>query len=222
MITLEIPSFFYMQSIIDRRNRLFEIGKRIPEYKELLSMGCKFYDGFLLYDEESGTQLEINRLFLPEDVKNWPRATRILNRYVKVIESLYLLENTEHCIESARLLMTEREELYKQIIRERVFSGLRLYYHNSEGDWGIYFIDVNGSTVNRAILTKTTDKNVRKRNWKGNLNRMQLFLLREDCENRTRSIMRVEEIFDRHREEMVMGGVAGYHTVDKGWYNAIT
>ena len=48
---------------------------------------------------------------------------------------------------------------------------------------------------------------------------MQLFLLRDDVENKTRSIMRVEEIFDRHREEMIMSGVAGYHTVDKGWYD---
>lgn len=216
---MEIPSFFYMQDIIERRNRLFEVANRIPEYRELKEMGCKFYDGFLLRDDESGTQLELNHLFLPDDVKDWDRGTRILNRYIKVIESLYLLENTEHCIESARILMIEREELYKQIIRERVFSGLRLYYHNQDGDWGIYFIDVEGAQVNRAILTRTTDKNVRKRNWKGNLNRMQLFLLRDDVENRTRSIMRVEEIFDRHREEMIMGGVAGYHTVDKGWYN---
>lgn len=41
---MEIPSFFYMQDIIERRNRLFEIGNRIPEYKELKEMGCKFYD----------------------------------------------------------------------------------------------------------------------------------------------------------------------------------
>lgn len=216
---MEIPSFFYMQDIIERRNRLFEIGNRIPEYRELKEMGCKFYDGFILRDDESGTQLEVNRLFLPDDVKDWDRGTRILNRYIKVIESLYLLENTEHCIESLRLLTIEREELYKQIIRERVFSGLRLYYHNQDGDWGIYFIEVSGANVKRAILTKTTDKNVRKRNWKGNLNRMQLFLLRDDVENKTRSIMRVEEIFDRHREEMIMSGVAGYHTVDKGWYD---
>lgn len=216
---MEIPSFFYMQDIIERRNRLFEIGNRIPEYRELKEMGCKFYDGFILRDDESGTQLELNHLFLPDDVKDWARGTQILNRYIKVIESLYLMEGTEHCIESARLLTIEREELYKQIIRERVFSGLRLYYHNQEGDWGIYFIDVRGCDVERAILTRTTDKNVRKRNWKGNLNRMQLFLLREDVENRTRSIMRVEEIFDRHREEMIMSGVAGYYTVDKGWYD---
>lgn len=216
---MEIPSFFYMQDIIERRNRLFEIGNRIPEYRELKEMGCKFYDGFILKDELSGTQLELNHLFLPDDVKDWNRGTRILNRYIKIIESLYLLENTEHCIESLRILANEREELYKQIIRERVFSGLRLYYHNQDGDWGIYFIDVQGAQVNRAILTKTTDKNVRKRNWKGNLNRMQLFLLRDDVENRTRSIMRVEEIFDRHREEMIMSGMTGYHTVDKGWYN---
>lgn len=216
---MEIPSFFYMQDIIERRNRLFEIGNRIPEYRELKEMGCKFYDGFILRDELSGTQLELNHLFLPDDVKDWGRGTRILNRYIKVIESLYLIEDTEHCIASARMLAIEREELYKQIIRERVFSGLRLYYHNQDGDWGIYFIDVVGADVRRAILTKTTDKNVRKRNWKGNLNRMQLFLLRDDVERRTRSIMRVEEIFDRHREEMVMGGFAGYHTVDKGWYD---
>ena len=31
--------------------------------------------------------------------------------------------------------------------------------------------------------------------------------------------MRVEEIFDRHKEEMVMSGVPGYFTVDKGWYD---
>lgn len=216
---MEIPSFFYMQDIIERRNRLIEIGNRIPEYHELKEMGCKFYDGFILRDDVSGTQLELNHLFLPDDVKDWGRATQILDRYLKVIQSLYLLENTEHCIESARQITIEREELYKQIIRERVFSGLRLYYHNQDGDWGIYFIDVKGAQVNRAILTRTTDKNVRKRNWKGNLNRMQLFLLRSDVENRTRSIMRVEEIFDRHREEMIMNGGAGYFTVDKGWYN---
>ena len=65
---MEIPSFFYMQDIIERRNRLFELGNRIPEYCELKEMGCKFYDGFLLRDEESGTQLELNHLFLPDDV----------------------------------------------------------------------------------------------------------------------------------------------------------
>lgn len=216
---MEIPSFFYMQDIIERRNRLFELGNKIPEYRELKEMGCRFYDGFILRDDESGTQLELNRLFLPEDVKDWVRGTQILNRYIKVIETLYLIEQKEHCIESARILATEREELYKQIIRERVFSGLRLYFHNQDGDWGIYFIEVNGAQVDRAILTKVTDKNVRKRCWKGNLNRMQLFLLKEDVLNRTRSIMRVEEIFDRHREEMVTGGVAGYYTLDKGWYN---
>lgn len=216
---MEIPSFFYMQDIIERRNRLFEIGNRIPEYRELREMGCKFFDGFILRDDESGTQLELNHLFLPDEVKDWERGTRILNRYIKVIESLYLIEPTEHCIESARILAQEREELYKQIIRERVFSGLRLYYHNQDGDWGIYFIDVKGAQVDRAILTRVDDKNVRKRRWHGNLNRMQLFLLREDVLNRTRSIMRVEEIFDRHKEEMVMSGVPGYFTVDKGWYD---
>ena len=182
-------------------------------------MGCKCFDGFILRDDETGTQLELQHLFLPEEVKDWERGTRILNRYIKVIESLYLIEPTEHCIESARILAQEREELYKQIIRERVFSGLRLYYHNQDGDWGIYFIEVNGAQVDRAILTRIDDKNVRKRRWHGNLNRMQLFLLREDVVNRTRSIMRVEEIFDRHKEEMVMSGVPGYFTVDKGWYD---
>ena len=216
---MEIPSFFYMQDIIERRNRLFEIGNRIPEYRELREMGCKFFDGFILRDDETGTQLELNHLFLPDEVKDWERGTRILNRYIKVIESLYLIEPTEHCIESARILAQEREELYKQIIRERVFSGLRLYYHNQDGDWGIYFIEVNGAQVDRAILTRIDDKNVRKRRWHGNLNRMQLFLLREDVVARTRSIMRVEEIFDRHKEEMVMSGVPGYFTLDKGWYD---
>lgn len=218
---MEIPSFFYMQDIIERRNRLVEVGNRIPEYLELKEMGCRFYDGFLLRDDQSETQLELNHLFLPDDVKDWDRATRILNRYIKVIQSLYLLEPTEHCIESARILTQEREELYKQIIRERVFSGLRLYYHNQDGDWGIYFLDVEGAQVNHAVLTRIGDKNVRKKKWSGNLNRMQLFLLRDDIIDKTRSIMRVEEIFDRHREEMVMGGVAGYHTVNNSWYNAV-
>lgn len=198
---MEIPSLLYMQALAERIDKLTLYISDMTEYKLLLDYQCVFIDGFILYDRKTKSQFEFNTYHINYDkVKDWTRMRIIINAYTEIIAHIYKFDKQSGCIRQFKDLQLLRESFYRQLIRERVYANLPLYWHNMNGYWKIVF--------NRFDLPwgyydvyKLTDKKPSETG-KSRLERMHLFLTEDDMRKDRYNVMLCEELFDQYRKEL--------------------
>ena len=199
---MEIPSLLYMQALAERIDKLTLYISDMTEYKLLLDYQCVFIDGFILYDRKTKSQFEFNTYHINYDkVKDWARMRIIINAYTEIIAHIYMHDKQSGCIRQFKDLQLLREACYRQLIRERVYNNLPVYWHNMNGYWKIVF--------NRFELPygyydvyRLTDKSPSETG-KSRLERMHLFLTEDDMRADKYNVMRCEELFDSYRKELM-------------------
>lgn len=199
---MEIPSMLYIQALAERIDKLTSYISGLDAYQWLINNQCVFVDGFILYDRITRSQLEFNVYHINGDkVKDWTRMHDIVSQYTALVGYLHMHDKQSGCIRQFKDLQLLRNACYRQLIRERVYNNLPIYWHNMNGYWKIVF--------NRFDLPwgyydvyKLTDKNPSETG-KSRLERMHLFLTEADMRADKYNVMLCEELFDQYRKEML-------------------
>lgn len=190
-----------MQALGERIDYLTSFLVDMKEYHELRDLGCIFFDGYLLYDPRTRTQLEFDRYFLKQNAAtDWKRIKAIVTNYTSIVAQLSKLNDEYHCVDKFRQLPSIRDAFYRQIIRERVYNGLFLWWHNMNGFWRIRFtsFDLPWGYYDVYRLGESKPSEI----GKSRLERMHLYLTEDDMRKDSRSIMFVEDYFNELREEL--------------------
>ncbi len=198
---MEIPSLLYIQALAERIDLLTSYIKDTDQYQWLIANQCVFIDGFILVDRKTKSQFEFNTYHLKtENIKNWERMQLVISNYTELIAQIHKLDRQTGCIRKFKDIQLLREACYRQLIRERVYANLPLYWHNMNGYWKIVF--------NRFDLPwgyydvyKLTDKKPSETG-KSRLERMHLFLTEDDMRKDRYNVMHCEELFDSYRKEL--------------------
>lgn len=198
---MEIPSLLYMQALAERIDKLTLYISDMTEYKLLLDYQCVFIDGFILYDRKTKSQFEFNTYHIHYDkVKDWTRMRIIINAYTEIIAHIYKLDKQSGCICQFKDLQLLRESFYRQLIRERVYANLPIYWHNMNGYWKIVFTTFE-PPYGYYDVYRLTDKKPSETG-KSRLERMHLFLTEDDMRKDRYNVMLCEELFDQYRAEL--------------------
>lgn len=191
-----------MQALAERIDQLTLYISAMPEYKLLLDYQCVFIDGFILYDRKTKSQFEFNTYHIHYDkVKDWTRMRIIINAYTEIIAHIYKLDKQSGCICQFKDIQLLREACYRQLIRERVYNNLPLYWHNMNGYWKIVFTKFE-LPYGYYDVYRLTDKKPSETG-KSRLERMHLFLTEDDMRKDRYNVMLCEELFDSYRKELM-------------------
>ena len=199
---MEIPSLLYIQALAERIDLLASYIKDTDQYQWLINNQCVFVDGFILFDRKTKSQFEFNTYHLKtENIKNWERMHNIVSQYTALVGYIHKLNRSNGCIKQFKDIQLFREACYRQLIRERVYNNLPLYWHNMNGYWKIVFNRFE-PPYGYYDVYRLTDKKPSETG-KSRLERMHLFLTEDDMKADKYNVMLCEELFDQYRKEMV-------------------
>ena len=198
---MEIPSMLYIQALAERIDLLTSYINDLDAYQWLTGNQCVFVDGFLLVDRKTRSQLEFDTYHINGDkVKDWTRMQQIISNYTELIAQIYKLDRQTGCIRKFKDIQLLREACYRQLIRERVYNNLPIYWHNMNGYWKIVFTKFE-PPYGYYDVYRLTDKKPSETG-KSRLERMHLFLTEDDMRNDRYNVMLCEELFDQYRAEL--------------------
>lgn len=191
----------YIQALAERIDLLTSYISEQDAYQWLLDNQCVFVDGFLLVDRITRSQLEFNTYHINGDkVKDWTRMHDIVSQYTALVGYIHKLDRQIDCIRQFKELQLLRNACYRQLIRERVYNNLPIYWHNMNGYWKIVFTEFELPWGYYDVY-KLTDKKPSETG-KSRLERMHLFLTEDDmCKDRY-NVMLCEELFEQYRKEL--------------------
>lgn len=199
---MEIPSLLYIQALTERIDLLASYIKDTDQYQWLTGNQCVFIDGFLLLDRITRSQFEFNTYHLKTgNIKNWERMQLVISNYTELIAQIHKLDRQTGCIRQYQDLQLLREACYRQLIRERVYNNLPIYWHNMNGYWKIVFNRFE-PPYGYYDVYKLTDKKPSETG-KSRLERMHLFLTEDDMRKDRYNVMKCEELFDSYRKELM-------------------
>ena len=198
---MEIPSMLYIQALAERIDLLTSYISGLNAYQWLINNQCVFLDGFLLYDRKTRSQLEFDVYHINGDkVKDWTRMQQIISNYTELIAQIHKLDRQSGCIRKFKDIQLLREACYRQLIRERVYNNLSVFWHNMNGYWRIVFNRFE-PPYGYYDVYKLTDKKPSETG-KSRLERMHLFLTEADMKADKYNVMLCEELFDQYRAEL--------------------
>ena len=199
---MEIPSMLYIQALAERIDLLTSYISDLDAYQWLTDNQCVFIDGFILYDRKTRSQLEFDVYHLKtENIKNWERMRLVISNYTELITQIHKLDRQTGCIRKFKDIQLLREACYRQLIRERVYANLPVFWHNMNGYWKIVFTKFELPWGYYDVY-KLTDKKPSETG-KSRLERMHLFLTEADMKADKYNVMLCEELFDQYRKEMI-------------------
>lgn len=198
---MEIPSMLYIQAIAERIDLLASYIKDTNQYQWLVTNQCVFIDGFILFDQTTKSQFEFNTYHLKtENIKNWERMQLVISNYTELIAQIHKLDRQTDCIRKFKDIQLLRNACYRQLIRERVYANLPIFWHNMNGYWKIVFTKFELPWGYYDVY-KLTDKKPSETG-KSRLERMHLFLTEDDMRKDRYNVMLCEELFDQYRAEL--------------------
>lgn len=198
---MEIPSLLYIQSLAERIDLLTSYISDTDSYKWLIGNNCVFIDGFILYDRKTKSQFEFDTYHIKTDnIKDWERMQHVISNYTELIAQIHKLDRQSGCIRKFKDIHLLREACYRQLIRERVYNNLPVYWHNMNGYWRIVFTKFEPPYGHYDVY-RLTDKSPSETG-KSRLERMHLFLTEDDMRADKYNVMRCEELFDQMRKEL--------------------
>ena len=198
---MEIPSMLYIQALAERIDLLTSYISGLDAYQWLINNQCVFLDGFLLYDRKTRSQLEFDVYHINGDkVKDWTRMQQIISNYTELIAQIHKLDRQSGCIRKFKDIQLLREACYRQLIRERVYNNLPIFWHNMNGYWKIVFTKFE-LPYGYYDVYRLTDKKPSETG-KSRLERMHLFLTEADMKADKYNVMLCEELFDQYRAEL--------------------
>ena len=198
---MEIPSLLYIQVLAERIDLLASYIKDTDQYQWLIDNQCVFIDGFILFDRTTKSQFEFNTYHLKtENIKNWERMQLVISNYTALIAYILKLDRSNGCIRQFKDLQLLRNACYRQLIRERVYNNLPIYWHNMNGYWKIVFNRFE-PPYGYYDVYRLTDKKPSETG-KSRLERMHLFLTEADMKADKYNVMLCEELFDSYRKEL--------------------
>lgn len=199
---MEIPSLLYIQALAERIDKLTSCISGLDAYQWLIANQCVFIDGFILYDRKTKSQFEFNTYHINGDkVKDWTRMHDIVSQYTTLVGYIHKLNRSNGCIRQYQDLQLLRNACYRQLIRERVYNNLPIYWHNMNGYWKIVFTRFELPWGYYDVY-KLTDKKPSETG-KSRLERMHLFLTEDDMRKDRYNVMLCEELFDQYRQELM-------------------
>lgn len=199
---MEIPSILYIQALAERIDKLTSYISELDAYQWLVNNQCVFIDGFILFDQTTKSQFEFNTYHINGDnVKDWTRMHDIVSQYTTLVGYIHKLNRSNGCIRQYQDLQLLREACYRQLIRERVYNNLPVYWHNMNGYWKIVFTEFK-LPYGYYDVYKLIDKKPSETG-KSRLERMHLFLTEDDMRKDRYNVMLCEELFDSYRKELV-------------------
>lgn len=199
---MEIPSMLYIQALAERIDKLTSYISGLDAYQWLINNQCVFVDGFILLDRITRSQLEFDVYHINGDkVKDWTRMHDIVSQYTALVGYLHMHDKQSGCIRQFKDLQLLRNGCYRQLIRERVYNNLPIYWHNMNGYWKIVFTKFE-LPYGYYDVYKLTDKKPSETG-KSRLERMHLFLTEADMKADKYNVMLCEELFDQYRKEML-------------------
>ena len=198
---MEIPSMLYIQALAERIDLLTSYISGLDAYQWLINNQCVFLDGFLLYDRKTRSQLEFDTYHIKTDnVKDWTRVQQIISNYTDIVAYILKLDRSNGCIRQFKDLQLLRNACYRQLIRERVYNNLPIFWHNMNGYWKIVFTKFE-LPYGYYDVYRLTDKKPSETG-KSRLERMHLFLTEADMKADKYNVMLCEELFDQYRAEL--------------------
>lgn len=198
---MEIPSMLYIQALAERIDKLTSYISGLYAYQWLINNQCVCIDGFILYDRITRSQLEFDTYHIKTDnVKDWIRLQQIISNYIDIVAYIHKHDKQSGCIRQYQDLQLLRNACYRQLIRERVYNNLPLYWHNMNGYWRIVFTKFE-LPYGYYDVYRLTDKSPSETG-KSRLERMHLFLTEDDMRADKYNVMRCEELFDSYRKEL--------------------
>ena len=199
---MEIPSLLYIQALAERIDLLTSYISGLNTYQWLTDNQCVFIDGFILYDRKTRSQLEFDVYHINGDkVKDWTRMHDIVSQYTALVGYIHMHDKQSGCIRQFKDLQLLRNACYRQLIRERVYNNLPIYWHNMNGYWKIVFTTFE-PPYGYYDVYKLTDKKPSETG-KSRLERMHLFLTEDDMRKDRYNVMLCEELFDQYRKELM-------------------
>lgn len=201
---MELPSFFYMTAICERVNLLTDIAKNSQAYSDLEHLGCLFYDAYIVHDPKTDVQLELDRYFVPHiahtDAK---RVQEIMDAYMRLIVYLSEVNPKTNCFALFNQLANIRLAFYQQIIRERVVSGLPVYWRNMSGWWKAICKDIRMPWATFDIFsTGGLNKNNFVKQEHARLDRAHFYLSIDDMANDRPTLLDCERHFEQLKKEV--------------------
>lgn len=198
---MEIPSMLYIQALAERIDKLTSYISEQDAYQWLIANQCVFVDGFILCDRITRSQLEFDVYHINGDkVKDWTRMQQIISNYTDIVAYIHKLNRSNGCIRQFKDLQFLRNACYRQLIRERVYNNLPIFWHNMNGYWKIVFTKFELPWGYYDVY-KLTDKKPSETG-KSRLERMHLFLTEDDMRKDRYNVMLCEELFDQYRAEL--------------------
>ena len=198
---MEIPSLLYIQALAERIDLLASYIKDTDQYQWLIDNQCVFIDGFILFDRKTRSQLEFDVYHINGDnVKDWTRMHGIVSQYTALVGYIHKLNRSTGCIRQYQDLQHLRNACYRQLIRERVYNNLPIFWHNMNGYWKIVFTKFE-LPYGYYDVYRLTDKKPSETG-KSRLERMHLFLTEADMKADKYNVMLCEELFDQYRAEL--------------------
>ena len=199
---MEIPSLLYIQALAERIDLLTSYISGLDAYQWLINNQCVFLDGFLLYDRKTRSQLEFDVYHINGDkVKDWTRMHDIVSQYTALVGYIHKLNRSNGCIRQFKDLQLLRNACYRQLIRERVYNNLPIFWHNMNGYWKLVFTKFE-LPYGYYDVYRLTDKKPSETG-KSRLERMHLFLTEDDMRKDRYNVMLCEELFDSYRKELM-------------------
>ena len=191
----------YIQALAERIDLLTSYISGLDAYQWLINNQCVFLDGFLLYDRKTRSQLEFDTYHIKTDnVKDWTRVQQIISNYTDIVAYILKLDRSNGCIRQFKDLQLLRNACYRQLIRERVYNNLPIFWHNMNGYWKIVFTKFE-LPYGYYDVYRLTDKKPSETG-KSRLERMHLFLTEADMKADKYNVMLCEELFDQYRAEL--------------------
>jgi len=202
---MEIPSVLYIHSLYEQVQDLTKLVEHNEHYIKLKELNCIFFDAFVMYDSVTKSQFEFDKYYINyNNVKDFNRLTEIIHTYTELIKFVYQLNRRTHCVNKFKELSILRHAFYKQLIRERVYNNLRVYYKNGDGIWEIKPIEIEMPFLHYELYELRAKKPIR--TGKSRIDRMRLYLTEDDVKQERYSLMMCEKLFDDLRKELGIFG----------------
>lgn len=201
---MELPSFFYMTAICERVQLLTDIARNSQAYSDLEHLGCLFYDAYIVHDPQTDLQLELDRYFVPHVANvDMVRVQEIMNAYMRLLVYLSESNKTTNCFALFNQLANIRLAFYQQIIRERVISGLPIYWRNMNGWWKAICKDIRmpWATFDTYSIGGLNKDNFVKQEH-ARLDRVHLYLSIDDMAQDRPTLLDCEKHFEQLRKEV--------------------
>ena len=158
----------------------------------------------IVHDPETDVQLELDRYFVPHIVSvDMERVHAIMDAYMRLITFLSSVNSQTRCFALFNQLTNIRLAFYQQIIRERVISGLPVYWRNMNGWWKAICKEIRmpWATFDTYSIGGLNKDNFVKQEH-ARLDRVHLYLSIDDMANDRPTLLDCEHHFEQLRNEV--------------------